>query len=532
MTFGKKFGSLKQRRALALTGMIGLFSTAALGCDTVALISFQAREFNTIEALGVTPLAGSCDGSDGAAMLRFVMIADDNSPIRPNEVLAGENIDVTRDDLTLTNGKLFELPDIQCSAESCVFEEFTCKPADESYPASRNRCLREASVDIDGAVQFESDVTSTQTFAVLIENSGSLDGWLPSDIGGKYPDLDADGFADPTATTDVNLKTSRATDRTGNRKVAVGAAAQKWSTIAKLAAGEDRKTTFGAWQFSGTSTAGVQSLVARVTPNQQVWTEQALAAENSIAELTDPVQDRANVYQAMAEVLENDLAAAEIAANDKTLVVFVDGPDDLRLNAYDLERVITAAKAAGVRIFIVQLDQAVATTDISGVPLFRDDPRYIEDQDNCASDADCRNYEECRQPINYSSTPGGAVESPAVGTYCLPARDDNGRIGPIQDYQRLACETEGAYIYVPSSNGLRNRMQWLPFTMDGLWKVETVIDALENGQVAGKEPYKVQSDFSVTLGGRSKTFSFSQSGDPLAGPQDEDQDTRTVIFSK
>lgn len=532
MTFGKKFGSLKQRRALALTGLVGLFSTASLGCDTVALISFQAREFNTIEAFGVTPLAGSCDGSNGAAMLRFVMIADDNSPIRPDEVIAGENISVTRDDLSLINGKLFELPDVQCSADSCAFSEFSCEAANASYAASLNRCLRDASLDIDGAVQFDSDVTSAQTFAVLIENSGSLDGWLPSDIGNKYPDYDGDGFADADATTDVNLKSSRATDRIGNRKVALAATAQRWSTIARIADNENRKTSFGAWQFSGTSTAGVQSLVARATPTESVWTEQPLTAENSIATLTDPVQDRANVYQAMAEVLENDLATPEIASNDKTMVVFVDGPDDLRLDTYDLERVLTAAKAASVRVFVVQLDPPVATTDISGTPLFRDHPGYTEDQENCTSDADCRNYEECRQPINYSSTPGGAVESPVVGTYCLPSRDDNGRIGPIQDYQRIACETEGAYIYVPSSAGLRNRMQWLPFTMDGLWKVETVIDAIENGQVAGNEPYKVQSDFSVSLGGRSKTFSFSQTGDPLAGPKDEDQDTRTVIFSK
>lgn len=532
MTFGKKFGSLNQRRALALTGLVGLFSTASLGCDTVALISFQAREFNTIEAFGVTPLAGSCDGSDGAAMLRFVMIADDNSPIRPDEVIAGENINVTRENLALSNGKLFELPDIQCSDDSCVFDEFSCQAADASYEASKNRCLRDASLDIDGAVQFDSDVTSAQTFAVLIENSGSLDGWLPSDIGGKYPDYDSDGFADTNATPDVNLKNQRATDRTGNRKVALAATAQRWSTIAKIGAKENRTTTFGAWQFSGTSTAGVQSLVARLTPTESVWTEQPATAERSIDQLTDPVQDRGNVYQAMAEVLENDLAAPEIANNEKTMVVFVDGPDDLRLTTYDLDRVLAAAKAASVRVFIVQLDPPVATADINQVPYFRDDSRYIETQDNCASDADCRNYEECRQPVNYSSTPEGAVESPATGTYCLPARDDNGRFGPIQDYQRLACETEGAYIYVPSSAGLRNRMQWLPFTMDGLWKVETVIDAIENGQVAGNEPYKVQSDFSVTLGGRSKTFSFSQTGDPLAGPKDEDQDTRTVIFSK
>ena len=75
-------------------------------------------------------------------------------------------------------------------------------------------------------------------------------------------------------------------------------------------------------------------------------------------------------------------------------------------------------------------------------------------------------------------------------------------------------------------------MQWLPYALDGLWKVETVIDAFENGQVPTDQPYKVQSSFTVNLGERARTFTFSQTGDPLVGPQDDEQDTRTVIFSK
>lgn len=530
MTFGKMFGSLKQRRTLALTGLVGLMSTTTLGCDTVALISFQERAFTTLESFGVTPMPDSCEGSDGSAMLRFVLVADDDTPIRPDEVVANEPVNLTRESLSLGDGKLFELPDLACSADSCVNQEFSCAAADPAYEAAKNRCLRDAAIAIDGQVQFDADVEKNQAFGILIENAGSLDGWLPSDVGSKYPDLDGDGFAD--ATSDVSLKTSRATDRAGNRKVAFTAMAQKWSRIAELAAKQDRKTVFGAWQFSGTSTAGVQSLVAKVTPTQTVWTEQAGNATNSITQLSDTAQERANVYQAMAEVLENDFVAPEVDGFEKTLVVFVDGNDDLRSDQFDVDRVLTAAEAAQVRIFIVQLDAKVATEDISGAPLFRDDPRYIESQTACASDADCENFEECRQPINYASVANGPVESPVNGTYCLPARDDNGRIGPIQDYQQIACATEGSYIYVPAALALRNRMQWLPFTLDGLWKVETVIDQFENGQVPTNEPYKVQADFGVNLGQRQRTFTFSQTGDPLVGPQDDDQDTRTVIFSK
>ncbi|MEZ4461253.1 MAG: hypothetical protein R3E66_16350 [bacterium] len=507
-------------------------STTTLGCDTVALISFQERAFNTLESFGVTPLPASCEGSDGAAMLRFVMVADDATPIRPDEVVANQTVNLTRDDVTLADGKLFELPDTACSGDSCVFSEFACAAANPAYAASQNRCLRDASVDIDGAVQFDSDVTKPQVLGLLISNSGSLDGWLPQDVGNKYPDLDNDGFADPNAVNDVSLKTSRATDRPGNRKVAFNALADKFESVAKAASREDRKTLFGAWTFSGTSTAGVQSLVSKVTPTESQWTEQPGTVDRALDQIPDTFGDRRNVYQAMAEVLENSFTSEDVAGNDKMLVVFVDGNDDLRLDNFDADRVITAAQAAETKVYIVQLDSKLALEDLGGAPLLRDDPRYVENQANCNSDADCLNFEECRQPVNYSSTPGGAVESPANGTYCLPKRDDNGRLGPIQDYQRIACATEGAYIYVPASTALRSRMQWLPYALDGLWKVETVIDAFENGQVPTDQPYKVQSSFTVNLGERARTFTFSQTGDPLVGPQDDEQDTRTVIFSK
>lgn len=523
MTFGTMSGRFQCRRALALTGMVGLMSTATLGCDTVALISFQERTFDRIGTFGITPIAGSCEGSDGAAMLRFVMVADDRTPIRPDEVVANKIVSLEREDLNLSDGKLFELPDVACS-DSCVFSEFACDVANAAYSATQKRCLREADVAISSQVQFDSDITQPQALGLLIENSGSLDGWLPADVGNKAPDTDGDGTAD--GQFDTSLKTGRASDRAGNRKVAFRQLASSFGLVSAAALNGDRKSFFGAWQFSGTSTAGVQSLVAKATPAGTEWTEQPGIVTNAIEQITNTAQDRGNVYQAMAEVLENSYGADVVAAEDKMLVVFVDGADDLRLTNFDADRVISAANDANVHVYIVQLDSAIDAS------LLRDDPRYIEQQDNCTSDADCLNFEECRAPINYSVNLGGAVENPAMGTYCLPARDDNGRLGPVQDYQRIACATEGAYIYVPSSKALSNRMAYLPYALDGLWKVETTIDAFENGEVPANEPYKVQSSFTVTLGDRARTFTFSQTGDPLVGPTDDDQDTRTVIFSK
>jgi len=529
MTFGKRMAFPGAKFAISAGMVLGLTS-GSLGCDTVALISFQERAFTRVEAIGMTPLAGSCDGSTAKAEIRFVMIADDATAIRPNDIISNQLVNLTRDSVEITDSRLYELPDVECDTSSCVYpgDGFTCGIGTTTDDAKLRRCNRDLTVSV-GDVSFASDTDRPQLFAMIVENSGSLDGWLPSDVGAYYVDWDGDGFAE--GFPDVNLVVARATDRSKNRVVAFNQVANTWRDAARMAVNENRRTLFGMWQFSGSSTADVRSLVA-LTPSGQVWTDQAATAISAVNQLETAGQRRANVYQAMSTVLEEAMADSEYANYDKTVVVFVDGPDDLRLNAFNEARVIAAAKAVNARLFIVHVDPSVATQGIEGLPFFRDDPRYIEDQDPCSSEESCENFEECRRPLSYASTPNAPVEISTNETYCLPKRDDNGRIGPIHAYQRIACETDGSYIYVTSATALRNRMQWLPHTMDGLWKVETTLDAFENRRVAAGEGFKVQGALRVGLGTRNLSFIMSQTGDERAGTQFADQDTRGVLFHK
>lgn len=529
MTFGKK-ATFSGARAMLAMGMTLGISAGSMGCDTVALISFQERAFSRVEGFGMTPLAGSCDGSTGTADLRFVMIADDFTPIRPNDVVSNQLVEVTRDSLGLTASRLYELPDISCNEDSCVFADdgFTCSLGLTGDDAQLRRCNRDLEMTISGNVSFAADVEKPQMFAFIVENAGSLDGWLPSDVGAYYVDWDGDGFAE--GAPDQNLVSARASDRQKNRNVAFTQVANSWRDAARLALKENRRTVYGMWQFSGTSTADVRSLVNEV--NEQLWTDQAATALSSVNLIQNAGQTRANVYQAMSTVMEGAMKDAEFANYEKTVVVFVDGPDDLRLNVFDEARVIQAAKDIDARLFIVHLDPAVATTGLDQNPLHRDDPRYWEDQEPCTSDASCENFEECRKPVGYSTTPNGAVEIGTTDTYCLPVRDDNGRVGPIHAYQRIACETDGSYIYVTSPLALRPRMQWLPHAMDGLWKAEATVDAFENRRVAPGEGYKVQTTMSVNVGQTQRNFTYSQTGDTAAGTQLADQDTRGVLFHK
>lgn len=529
MTFGKRMAFPGAKFALSAGMVLGLTS-GSLGCDTVALISFQERAFSRVEAVGMTPVGGSCDGSTGKADLRFVMIADDATAIRPNDIVSNQLVSLTRDSVDITEPRLYELPDVSCDGDSCVYPDdgFTCGSGTANDDPALRRCNRDLTMSV-GDVSFVSETESPQLFAMIVENSGSLDGWLPSDVGGYYVDWDGDGFAE--GFPDVNLVVARASDRSKNRVPAFNGVANTWRDAARLAVSENRRTLFGMWQFSGSSTADVRSLVA-LTPSEQTWTDQAATAIAAVNELENAGQRRANVYQAMTTVMEEAMADPEYANYDKTVVVFVDGPDDLRLNAFDEARVIAAANAVNARLFIVHMDPALATEGLDGLPFFRDDPRYIEDQEPCTSEESCENFEECRRPISYASSPNAPVEITTEDTYCLPVRDENGRIGPIHAYQRIACETDGSYIYVTSAPAVRPRMASLPHAMDGLWKVETTLDAFENRRVAAGEGYKVQGALRVSLGQSNVSFVMSQVGDTRPGTQFADQDTRGVLFHK
>ena len=171
-------------------------------------------------------------------------------------------------------------------------------------------------------------------------------------------------------------------------------------------------------------------MVAAVTPQNQEWTSQADLADRAYQELNTlrVSGTRSNVYQAVATILEGAYADEQYADFEKTLVLVTDGPDDLRLPAFDLERVLDTANAQNVRIFVVHLD-AETELGTETLPLYRDDPRYYQSQDPCSADTDCKNFEECRVPQG-SAAQSGAVEDPPTESYCLPKRGDDGRLGP------------------------------------------------------------------------------------------------------
>lgn len=540
-------------RSWGFAAFATLLAVGASSCDTVALISFSEREFQGIESPGFTAAAGSCGTGiqDGRATLRFVLLADDGSPIRPDEAIGKGTVSLGAEAMSFRDTAIFETPieldspdttmalraEQTCTSGECVQSGMECLTAPGLAESAENkRCLRTAVISTEGAVQFESDTTKPQLFGVMYENSGSLEGFLPSDVGDLHPDWDGDGTAE--GSFDVTPIPSRASDRTRQSRAALAVLINNWKNAAKNALDEQRATNFGLWEFKGTSTADVISLVDEVNTGDSPWTGNDQTADNSRSEFTQVEGTRANVFMAIDHVLDTGYAPSEYDGYEKTLVVFVDGPDDLRLPQYDADSVIQRATDMGVRMFIVHLDASQVPTTMAGTPVHRDDPRYWNErvdgapiQQPCTSDAECKNFERCRVPLSYATTAGAPVEITSEGeTYCMPERDPvNGRFGPIGEYSRIACETDGGYIYIKEASGIRPRIDWLPFAMDGLWKVDTVVDVLQNRNVDPNQAYLFQTTMGVTLGGTQRSYDFSQAGEPIA--TDDGADTRAVLFN-
>jgi hypothetical protein len=536
----QRFNSRSQPRrwvsrlaAASVLGLAGVSFVGLSGCDTVARISFSERRAESIHSAGVTSPAGQCGGVDGSATMRFVMLANDMTPIIEGDDLAGVLFDLRSRDVELRDGRVFSLPDQLCSSNNDCPGNMVCTKASDSLGDQYRRCNVSSDVSLSGEPRFAADLAKNQLFGVLFENAGSLRGWLPEDVGRLRP-VDADGNPIPGTGQDTGPIAARATDQRVARGPLLTGLESNWDHVFRYARRTNRNTNFGFWTFSG-SRATVLSQVASVHPQQLMWTGQYDRVSQATTNYRINVEverTRAAVYEAINTVIEQGYSQPEHEGWEKQLVVFVDGPDDLRLTQnHTAETVIANARAAGVRLFIVHLDSKVDAN------LLRDDYRYYENQSPCTDNSQCLNFEECRVPQLFSDGLSGTVtyptsfESNPDARYCLPALDENGRIGPIEDYSRIACATEGGYIYVPSAQALRSRAEWLPFALDGLWEMDVEIAEAQRGNLFPGQPYKLQTTKNLQLGDLNRTYQYSQQGRVQQAIDDDDAaDTRAVFF--
>lgn len=522
---------------LLSVGMLGALAMSGVaGCDTVARLSFSDRSFEDLEVVGVTPAAGSCQGSDGAAVMRFLMFDGSSLPITNASVLENNDVSLTRDDVSVASPTYFDTPSVKCAdRESDCTSGFAC---DDAPSGDGQLCqLASGGVSLSGNPSFVSATDKNQVFGVLVENSASMIGALPSSIENLSPDYTGgedggpDGIADAVGNDYRRQLNERAADPSNSRSTSVSQMASVWEAVAEQARGDFQTiTSFGLWTFSGSAAELVSHVPTATGSNPTFWVNSPSQVNTAVQSLqgASTTKQLAAVYESIDAVLSDAEGFARFDADtEKALVVIVDGPDDLRLSGITADSIIEEATSQGVRIFFVHLDPAVEVSRPSGLPLIPDVPEYVQFQDApCASDDDCKNFEECRQVTAYAANAGGDVKQPAdkiEGTYCAIARDENGRVGPIDDYARIACETGGSYLYFADTQFLDAKVDFLPAVLDGLWEAPLTFDAYNRGALEAGEPYLIDTSVEVTAGENSRSIGLSE-GATLG-------DRRLVLFS-
>lgn len=545
------------KRELVVVGLVaGLLWSCGSGGEQEPTY-LNERSFQQIHSSGFTSPAGSCVGTDssGEMRVRFVLMDNDGRPIRLGEALRGQTVELDRSSIELDGqaSAFFEVNDAPvCSSDQdCTNQGFSCGVAPGlNVPEGMqdlDRCLMPEPgltvADTPDAVDFVADTSADQVFGVLMDQSGSLEGWLPAESMRAW-DSDGDGTTDTPASAQPRAGSAIATDMNAQRFAALSYMDSAWKSAAELAAEEGRQSYFGLWSFESSELQAASHVTTAGA--SQAWTSELQQASNAMADLTgtNVEQTRANTYETLTNLLQDQygdeamsqLGIANPSRVDKMLTVFVDGPDEMReRDSATLDDVIAAARQNNVRIFIVHLDAA-----LDDPSQLRDDPMYPEGQTPCSDDSECKNYETCREVRGYADSVGAQPTLPSGAsydssqTYCQPNRDLSGRIGPIHDYARLACETQGGYIYAPSVELLAHHMRWLPHALDGLWEAKVDSSSIQRGEVGGEQPFKLQTRMNVNAAQMARTYEFSQVGYVKDGADahPDDFDTRAVIFTK
>lgn len=508
------------------------------------------RGVERLDPLGFAPPSGACGTaeSDGGVQLHFALTGEvPRANYRPG---AGGGRDLADDDIQfdVSSARLFEHPDVRCTegsednSVSCQLDGYSCtRSSPDSDEDVQRRCAKETGVSTV-STDFAADTSSNDLFGVLVENTGSLVGRRPGEIGsgGLYYDADGNGRAEADETLYTSLSgdtrtnpvpptaETSASDAKQERLVALDGLTALWGEAVETA-GSSSRSRFGLWRIDGSPEP--PSVVAETESEGSVWTNRSGAdrAVDRLIESSDPPPERANVLEATRRLIDSSYASGEYDGWDKTLVLLVDGPPERHPSETDvtLDDVLERARSVGVGIFVVQLDSRLRSE-----ALLDDFGYYLPQQEACESDTDCRRWETCREVKGWANQPGPVSDQYSVdGRRCMPARREaDGRTGPISAYSRLACETEGAFKYVKAPGALRRSLEPLPFAMDGLWEASISLDGLTDGNVSPQAPIQLELQTGVQTPSADLVHVFSQSGADEKESSVSD-DNRGVVFT-
>lgn len=517
---GRRLPSLSRSSlaAGALVAALLVLSTAA--CDTVAQIPFGERSFQDVRPVSVTSVDGQgsqqCSGFTGSADLEMILIDDEGMPIAPGEDLARLSLGDSDVSVDMAGNAVYSLPDVSCSSDDDCPGSFDCGSTDSDDVG--NRC--QISTGVGVPQEFETaevvaDRPETQAVGVAISEFGQWRGWYSGEFGDLYifdPDQEMNLNYDEQNDTITNSPVDEVMVDPGfNRQNALGNFAGDWGRLSThLIESEEREALFGAWTFGEQPAADTRSLIFDQTDDER-WT-----AERSVAEQTFDTLDtnpgRSAVLSSMLEVLDDYDDPALQGVDHRALVFVVAGPDELRNT--DVDEVINRAQQLDVEVSVVHIDP-----ELSDSSYLRDDWVYYSDQDPCDSDDECNNFEACRHPTPYteedsSSDPDDLAYPDDLDTrYCLPEYDENGRVGPVDYYDQIACETGGDYAYVPgnSQTMMEGPLRPIVHKFEGAWATNFVVNDYGAAESVGSA-HLLEMDLEVDIFGNTQTHRYFNDG--------------------
>ncbi len=474
----------------AMAAVAGAGLMALAGCDTVAQIPFNDRSFTSIEAGGITPTVndgGACnwqeDGagiSGGDATLQAVFMDNSsrtefnfNLPIKIGEDFDGldDGVELSVDNISMSDGRIYGLPDVACEDDDDCPGGMRCQSfeGDETDRCSTGSATGPAS----NTPTYIGEEHQTHAIATMISQAGRWRGRYSTDFEGYY-EFNPDG---PNTSVGDDQVNDVAIDFQGRRTNALQSLRRTWNNLRDYVEADGRGSLFAFYTFEEAN----NSQISRVSTSDP-WTTSSDEVESAINEMPSARYSRSNVYRSMVNTIQDAFGHEDVDdADQRSLFLVVAGHDEVRNS--DMEDVIDAAQSQDVEVTIVQVDSALQDPS-----LLRIDWEYYEGEDTCDTDTDCENFETCAEPPAYvqnpdTNDPNDIVYPTNQGeTYCIPDYDENGRIGPIEDYAAIACATGGAYHYIPSNDQtlIGDPMEaqvWIP---EAGWAIDFSMDDLVN----------------------------------------------------
>ena len=544
-------------RGLWAIAMLVMAPVALSSCTDVSpfhadWLPFTSNHMVSVSPSGVAPQSGSCSGGfDDTYAMQLVLLDTDHKALKAGDevgsTFAGDEDDYEYDVYEATDqpppvpfeaeagieaGSLYSLPDVTCGSDADCPSGYACGGARES-----SRCGVFTDLN-SGQIEYSEDnEPESQALVVAMAHTGAWRGWGPMEMDGHYPySSDAATPVDSGQPLDVTPSSARAVDFEYRRTNALTMLADAWDNLQGHVDEEDREAYFGLWTFAENPPGQTTSQVADVRDDQAFWTDRGDEAIRAVDELRhDADNHRANVYASLLDVLDDAFDDPAVAGelDAARVVVVVPGHDEVRENTADdvIERINDLSNQTGtdISMTIVQVDGA---RDVSEIP---DDWAYYTEsganQAPCTGDQDCHNFETCREPTWYTSDPDADSEADVAypradergETFCMPDYDENGRLGPIEDYHRIGCETGGAYYYVPqiSQQLLEEYFIAQVWEMEASWQFDFQFQQdVESSGVSSA--VLLETELQVVGPRATEVYSFQR--------EREDRDRRRVLF--